>query len=78
MVAAGDDFLDESATLNPVTPYGESKVLVERGLRLLADGKLQPDLYAKRDRLWLHPRGLRLDIVLKRPGWRRRAPPVAS
>src|ERR687892_666382 len=25
--AAGDDFLDESADFNPVTPYGESKLL---------------------------------------------------
>ena len=31
--AAGDDFLDESAAFNPVTPYAESKVWVERDWR---------------------------------------------
>src|SRR5918996_366358 len=31
--AAGNDFLDESADFNPVTPYGESKLLVENDLR---------------------------------------------
>ena len=37
--AHGDDFLDESAEFLPVTPYGESKVNVERDLHeLAADG----------------------------------------
>src|SRR5208283_2117122 len=40
--AAGDDFLDESASLNPVTPYGESKVLVERDVAPLADDRFSP------------------------------------
>jgi nucleoside-diphosphate-sugar epimerase len=40
--AAGDDFLDETASFNPVTAYGESKVLVERDVRLLADASFSP------------------------------------
>src|SRR5262249_50932248 len=40
--AAGDDFLDETAALNPVTPYGESKVLVERDVNLLANENFSP------------------------------------
>src|SRR5437867_7704731 len=40
--AAGDEFLDENAALNPVTPYGESKVFVERDLRPLADSNFTP------------------------------------
>jgi nucleoside-diphosphate-sugar epimerase len=61
--AAGDDFLDESATLNPVTPYGESKVLVERGLRLLADENFSPTCMRNATAYGASPR-LRLDIVL--------------
>jgi len=40
--AHGDDFLDESAEFLPVTPYGESKVLVERDLHDLADASFTP------------------------------------
>jgi nucleoside-diphosphate-sugar epimerase len=40
--AAGDDYLDESAGFNPVTPYAESKVWVERDVALLADDAFSP------------------------------------
>jgi nucleoside-diphosphate-sugar epimerase len=40
--AHGDDFLDESAEFLPVTPYGESKVFVERDLHDLADDAFTP------------------------------------
>lgn len=40
--AHGDDFLDESASFLPVTPYGESKVLVEQDLHDLADDGFTP------------------------------------
>jgi nucleoside-diphosphate-sugar epimerase len=39
---AGDDFLDEQAAFNPVTPYGESKVLAEQDMRELADDDFSP------------------------------------
>jgi len=40
--AHGDSYLDESAEFLPVTPYGESKVLVERDLHELADDGFSP------------------------------------
>lgn len=61
--AAGDDFLDENAALNPVTPYGESKVLVERDLKHLADEHFSPTFMRNATAYGVSPR-LRLDIVL--------------
>jgi len=40
--AAGNEFLDENAPLNPVTPYGVSKVMVEAELQRLVDADFSP------------------------------------
>lgn len=40
--AAGNDYLDESAGFNPVTPYAESKVWTERDVAPLADETFSP------------------------------------
>jgi nucleoside-diphosphate-sugar epimerase len=61
--AAGDTLLDESARLNPVTAYAESKVRVERDVSQLADDRFSPVYLRNATAYGVSPR-LRLDVVL--------------
>ena len=61
--AAGDDLLNEDAALNPVTPYGESKVHAERDLAPLADDGFCVTCLRSATAYGVSPR-LRFDLVL--------------
>jgi nucleoside-diphosphate-sugar epimerase len=61
--AASDGMQDESATLNPVTPYAISKVMVERDVRQLADDNFSPAFMRNSTAYGVSPR-MRFDLVL--------------
>jgi nucleoside-diphosphate-sugar epimerase len=61
--AAGSAAVAEDAALAPVTPYGESKVLAEERLSLLADDSFSPTYLRNATAYGSSPR-LRLDVVV--------------
>lgn len=61
--AADGGLLDENAAFNPVTPYGHSKVLVERDVAALADADFSPTFLRNTTAYGVSPR-MRFDLVL--------------
>ena len=61
--SAGEDFMTEDSRLDPVTPYGVSKVTVERALAKLADESFCPVYLRASTAYGVSPR-LRFDVVL--------------
>jgi len=61
--AGGDNFLTEEAAFNPVTPYGVSKVMVERDVSKMADENFSPTFLRNATAYGMSPR-VRFDLVL--------------
>lgn len=59
----GDEPIDESANFNPLTPYGESKVLSEADLSAMADDDFSPTFLRNATAYGASPR-LRGDLVV--------------
>jgi len=60
---AGDDLVDETADLRPITPYAISKVRVEQDVAKLADHSFSPTFFRNATAYGVSPR-LRFDLVL--------------
>ncbi|HEV2173854.1 MAG TPA: SDR family oxidoreductase, partial [Nitrospira sp.] len=61
--AGGTEMLTEESAFNPVTPYGLSKVYVERDVSKLADDTFSPTFLRNATAFGVSPR-LRFDLVL--------------
>jgi len=61
--AAGDEAVTEDSDFNPVTPYGESKVLAEQLISKLSDSRFSPTYLRNATAYGSSPR-LRADIVV--------------
>lgn len=60
---AGDEFVQEDAAFNPITPYGESKVRVEADVSKFADENFSPTFLRNATAYGMSPK-LRADLVV--------------